>query len=108
MLPSSGRPGAATMTPGTSALIGTPSALAPFQRRPSRPLGQRLSAKAILEKVKEVVTPSNGAALDWKPKSDPASIEADVLQNLGMPNTIFCNKLFEEIVQLAKESTCTL
>ncbi|KAK9916350.1 hypothetical protein WJX75_001605 [Coccomyxa subellipsoidea] len=102
MLPSSGRPGAATITPGTSAFIGTPSALAPFQRRPSRPLGQRLSAKAILEKVKEVVTPSNGAALDGKPKSDPASIEADVLQNLeftiGAPSNKIPNGLDDKTV----------
>lgn len=45
-----------------------------------------MSARAILEKVREAVSPSNGVPLDWKPKTDPASIEADVLQNLGMPS----------------------
>lgn len=87
MLPSCGRPGAATMAPGSSAFLGVPSALAPLQRRPCPPLGRRLTTRAILEKVREAVAPSNGVPIDWKPKSDPASIQADVLQNLGTPHT---------------------
>ena len=67
----------------TSTFIGTPAVLTPHHRRTCVRQKCRLSTQAILEKVRETIAPSNGAITDWKPKSDTASIKADVLQNLG-------------------------
>ena len=67
-----------------SAFAGAPCALvAPPQTRSAARRGRRHATQAILEKVRETLSPSNGAVTDWKPKSDPGSITADVLQNLG-------------------------
>lgn len=68
-----------------STFVGAPSQLAAGpHRRPCAGRGQRQPTQAILEKVREAIAPSNGASTsDWKPKSDSASVTADVLQNLG-------------------------
>ena len=67
-----------------SSFLAGPSSLIQSQRRPTARSARRMSTKAILEKAREIVAPSNGVPLDWKPKTDPASVQADVLQNLGM------------------------
>ena len=75
-----------------SAFVGAPSQLAAVpHRRPYTGRGQRQPTQAILEKVRETFAPSNGTSTDWKPKSDSASVTADVLQNLGAVLTCMLN-----------------
>lgn len=81
-VPVTGAKGAASSS--QSAFAGAPSALvAPPQTRCGARRGRRHATQAILEKVRQTLSPSNGAITDWKPKSDTGSITADVLQNLG-------------------------
>ena len=44
---------------------------------------RRCNTQAILEKAREIVSPSNGASTFAKPSTDPSAVQADVLQNLG-------------------------
>ncbi|CAL5225473.1 g8295 [Coccomyxa viridis] len=79
------------------AFLGSKPAVALPTRRQALHFRRRCNTQAILEKAREIVSPSNGASSTSRPSKDPSSVQADVLQNLefvvGAPSNKIPNGL---------------
>ncbi len=73
----------ASMAAERRAFLGSKPAVALPTRRQALHFRRRCNTQAILEKAREIVSPSNGASSTSRPSKDPSSVQADVLQNLG-------------------------
>ncbi len=73
----------ASMAAERRAFLGSKPAVALPTRRQALHFRHRCNTQAILEKAREIVSPSNGASNTSRPSKDPSSVQADVLQNLG-------------------------
>ena len=73
----------ANMAAERHAFFGSRPAVALPTRRQGVHFRRRCNTQAILEKAREIVSPSNGASSTSRPSKDSSSIQADVLQNLG-------------------------
>ena len=80
---SCGQTSGASMAAGRRAFFGSKPALALPTRRQGVQFMRRCKTQAILEKARDIIKPSNGASVSSKPPTDPSSVQADVLQNLG-------------------------
>ena len=90
---SCGQTSIVSMATGRSAFFGSKLALPVPTGRQALQFRRRCNTQAILEKVREVISPSNGASSSSRPSTDPSSVQADVLQNLGEPLLLIAAQL---------------
>ena len=87
---SCGHTSVASLATGRSAFFGNKFPVPVPNRRQAVHFRQRCNTRAILEKAREVISPSNGASASAKPSTDPSAVQADVLQNLGKQSSPEC------------------
>ena len=78
-----GHTSVASLATGRSAFFGNKFPVPVPNRRQAVLFRHRCNTQAILEKAREVISPSNGASTSARPSTDPSAVQADVLQNLG-------------------------
>ena len=78
-----GQTSGASMAAGRRTFFGSKPAVALPTRRQGVQFRRHCKTRAILEKAREIIKPSNGASISSKPPTDASSVQADVLQNLG-------------------------
>ena len=87
---SCGHTSVASMATGRSAFFGNKFPVPVPNRRQAVHFRRRCNTQAILEKAREVISPSNGASTSAKPSTEPSAVQADVLQNLGKQLSLKC------------------
>ena len=90
----------ASMATGRTAFFGSKPAVALPTRRQAMHFRRRCNTQAILEKAREIVSPSNGASSSSRPSTDPSSVQADVLQNLGKNVYMICAAVMAKSMQI--------
>ena len=80
----------AGLATGRSAFFGNKFPVPVPNRRQAVLFRHRCNTQAILEKAREVISPSNGASTSARPSTDPSAVQADVLHNLGKHSSLKC------------------